>query len=1700
LKTLTFLDITHPDDRPATRALQQNAVKGKRESFEVEKRYIRKNGAIVWVHVSVGAIHDASGHVTHTIGLITDITERKRSEEALRESEAQFRALAESTTDWLWEIDEQGRYTYCSPKIRDLLGYEPDEALGKTPFDFMPEEEARRVAGVFGPIAAARLPFAGIENTNRHKNGRLVILECRGTPIIDDNGVFGGYRGFDQDITERKQAERALQDRERALARFKATLDQTHDCVFMFAPDTLRFIYCNRGAVEQVGYSEVELSAMTPLDIKPEFTERSFREILQPLQDGSKVSHVFETIHRHKDGHDVAVEVSVQLVREEGQEGRFVAVVRDITERKQAEQALRESEEKFRTIVEASPIGIFMIDPSGSVTYGNAADLRMTGLSWEDTLGTRWIKAIHPEDRVQVLADWQAAMQQGKSYVGTGRYLHEDGTIVWWDVQTVAVRVSGRLLGHVGMVVDITVRKQAEDALRASEERLRLSLEAASQGIYDLNVQTGEALVSSGYASMLGYDPATFHETTDAWIERLHPDDRERVADYYRAYVAGEIPEYRVEFRQRTYGGDWRWVLSLGRIVERDARGEPLRMLGTHTDITERKRVEESLRISEERFQIVARATNEAIWDWDLNTDEVEWNQGFQDLFGYKSEDIEPSAQSWTSRLHPDDRGRVIAEIHAAIGSGKQFWCDEYRFLRADGSHAHIFDRGYIIHDSAAKPIRMIGSMQDITERKQAEEALRASEERFELAVRGSNTAIWDWDLRTNKTYFSPLWKSMLGYGEHELKDEFFEWEERLHPDDRDRSSATVRAYLNGTNPQYELEHRLRHKDGSYRWILARGVSICDTEGKPYRMSGSHIDITELKETQETLAQRERQLQTVLDALPLGVWFTDQAGRLLLANPAARQIWSGIRQVGIETGANAAGWWEAMGPSRELHRWALSQALTKGIPSLHETLDLECLDGTKKTIRNSTVPVRDEAGLVVGALVLNEDVTSLRQAQEALRLTQFSVDHAVEAFFWIDHQGNILNVNESACRMLERSREELITMTVHDIDPNFPPELWPTHWAELKQKGSITFETKLWSQPGHVIATEVTVNYLHYDGHEYNCAIMRDIGERKRAEEALRRSEARLRTITDAVPGAVYQYELSADGTQRFLFLSQGIQGLFGVTSAEGENDFSSIWNRILPGEVEDFWASIRESSEILSPWKHEFRILHADGTTRWIRGNSIPESPRNDGSILWNGILVDITERKQAEETLRLAKFSMDRAADAVYWIDPQAKVLYVNEAGSFMLGYSKDELCAMTVHDLNPAFEADKWPEFWEETKRRGTMVIETVHRSKNGRLIPVEVSANYLSHEGKEYHCAFVRDITERQQAEEKLRESHAFIRQIIDTNPNLIFVKDREGRFTLANKAVADTYGTTVENLIGKTDADFNANQEEVVSFRQNDLEVMETLQELFLSEEMITDSMGRTRWLQTVKRPILDHEGRAIMVLGSSTDITERKRMEETLRQREHDLRAALEGRERISQDLHDGILQSLFAVGLALESVKLTMSARNLKTSRASLNQAINQLNDVMREIRNFIAGLGSDLLKGRDLPAALQHMLETLTENQATRVRLAVEDRAAKALSTEQSSHLLRVIQEAVGNCIKHGRAQEARVSLKMLKQGVRLSIRDDGRGFNLSAAKGAGHGLTNMAARAQKIGGRLTILSKVNEGTRVVLDLPNEAVLAFH
>ena len=270
---------------------------------------------------------------------------------------------------------------------------------------------------------------------------------------------------------------------------------------------------------------------------------------------------------------------------------------------------------------------------------------------------------------------------------------------------------------------------------------------------------------------------------------------------------------------------------------------------------------------------------------------------------------------------------------------------------------------------------------------------------------------------------------------------------------------------------------------------------------------------------------------------------------------------------------------------------------------------------------------------------------------------------------------------------------------------------------------------------------------------------------------------------------------------------------------------------------------------------------------------------------------------RRQAEATLREtsrqaeAKFEAlaENAQDAIVSADSGGNIIYFNKAAQHAFGYEASEVLGKPLTLLMPERFRDQhvagmtWFAAREESYTVARM-MDAIGQKKNRAEFPVELSLGSWTTRGEKFVTAIFRDVTERTQIAEAISQQRTFLRQVIDINPNFIFAKDREGRFVLANKALADVFGTTVEDLTAKTGADFNRNAQEVEYFRRTDLVVMDSLQEQFIPEEPVTDAQGRTRWLQTVKRPIIGEDGKATLVLGSSTDITHRKLVEEKLRE------------------------------------------------------------------------------------------------------------------------------------------------------------------------------------------------------------------------
>jgi len=461
----------HPEDMQRCLDIYTQSF-DRREKFRMEYRLRRHDGEYRWI-LDVGVPRFAeNGSFAGYIGIGVDVTERKQTEEALRESEERDRHLVESANDWVWEVNANVEYTYVGPQCRKILGYEAEEIIGKTPFDLMPPEEARRVAAVFAPIAAERKPFRALENINRHKDGHLVSLETNGAPVINREGEFLGYRGMDRDITERKRAEEALRESE---ARYEQLAEQSRTTHWEVDLQGL-FTHVSHVSEASWGYRPEEVvNRIHFYDLHPEDGRDAFKAAIfafaerkQPFRD---VVHPVET----KDGRITWGSLSgIPVLNNDGTLRGYRGSCTDITERKSAEEALRESEEKFRRVVEHIGDALFVDNVEGQIVFANERFLNLFGYSREELPDIKLEDYVAPEYRA-TLRDRHDRRVRGEVVPTHFEYegFRRDGKRMWLEVDVVPVTdENGNLIGTQSALREITERKRAEEALSGMARKL----------------------------------------------------------------------------------------------------------------------------------------------------------------------------------------------------------------------------------------------------------------------------------------------------------------------------------------------------------------------------------------------------------------------------------------------------------------------------------------------------------------------------------------------------------------------------------------------------------------------------------------------------------------------------------------------------------------------------------------------------------------------------------------------------------------------------------------------------------------------------------------------------------------------------------------------------------------------------------------------------------------------------------------------------------------------------------------------------------------------------------------------------------------------------------------------------------------------------------------------------------------------------
>lgn len=445
----------------------------------------------------------------------------------------------------------------------------------------------------------------------------------------------------------------------------------------------------------------------------------------------------------------------------------MVGALKDALERQQV--VLEISRKQLSDTMQAAAIGMALVSPAGRWLKVNPALCQLLGYSEQELLPLTFQDVTHPDDLELDLANVQALLDgRNDTYRMEKRYLCKDGREVWALLAVSIVRDQhGEPLYFVAQVEDIDQLKRAEEALRASEERWNFALSGSGQGVWDWDRAAGTVFFSDTWKTMLGFAPQDIGNDIDEWWSRIHPEDAEWVRVLLERIAQGRDSRYAIEYRLLDKRHSAVWIHDRGVVIERDAAGQPRRLIGTHTDISARKRDEVERRRQSERMALAVAAARVGIWEWHIGSNTLIWDERMYELYGRQPGDGDPRLEYWYNSLHPDDSERALQEMVLAQ-QGKKPLDTEFRVLWPDGQVRHVRALATVRCDEYGVPVAMTGTNWDITERHRLAEALAEEKELWRVTLHSIGDAVIATDTARAISYMNPVAEALTGWSQSE--------------------------------------------------------------------------------------------------------------------------------------------------------------------------------------------------------------------------------------------------------------------------------------------------------------------------------------------------------------------------------------------------------------------------------------------------------------------------------------------------------------------------------------------------------------------------------------------------------------------------------------------------------------------------------------------------------------------------------------------------------------------------------------------------------------------------------------------------------------------------------------------------------------------------------------------------------------------
>lgn len=851
-------------------------------------------------------------------------------------------------------------------------------------------------------------------------------------------------------------------------------------------------------------------------------------------------------------------------------------------------------------------------------------------------------------------------------------------------------------------------QQRAEEALRNSEERFRSLFQTMTEGAALHELIRDEKGTPIDYR-ILDINPAYTHHTGITAAQArgasakilYHTDPPPYLDVYVRVAETGSPESFETFFPplQKYFAIS---VCSPG----------PDKFATIFEDITERKQIESALAQEKIFTDAVLDSVPGLLYVYDEQGHLIRWNKKHEELTGYSADELRHKQLLDWFQGEPEDTAKIVAGVEKAFHEG--YSQSEAHLLTKGGTRLLYFFTA--VRMNLRGRVYFVGIGIDITERNRVEDALRKSEERFRALFQRSPLPMAIYRDSGAIEYLNDRFVTTFGYTRDDIPT-LQQWWPLAYPDEQYRRE--VMTTWNAMLEQAERTHsdieshefRVTGKDGVERIMEIFSTKIGD------RNLAIWNDITARKQAENALRKNEAMLRAIYDAaLNISLIITDTADiepRVLEFSPGAERIFGYTRE-------------EMLGqPVNRLHRQsdieqfpAVHEAMRRGKTGFSGEMVLIRKNGEAFPALFSTYPLFDDQGRMYAALGVTIDISELRRAEEALRLSQFSIEKAADSIFWMDFDGRLLYVNEAGCRSLQYSLEELQQMTVFDIDPIFLRERWQEHSERLRREGSFVIKTCHRRKNGETFPVEISINYIKYDSKEYNFAFARDITERKRAEETLRQSEERLSLLIRNSPDVMY----ILDTDLRYIWIPKNIidnprANMVGVTDRD-----------LFPPEEADRLDAInRKVMATGENIRYDLTVQIAQGTLYFDN----TASPWRDAEGRINGVVVyvhDITNLKLAEQSLARERAYLASAIDLlpfpILLTTPQQQIIRQNRASQALLHEPNSpewwEVQLLDPHTRAPIPRRD-WP-LTRALRGEVTPTTEWILALPNGQETPV------------------------------------------------------------------------------------------------------------------------------------------------------------------------------------------------------------------------------------------------------------------------------------------------------------------------------------------------------------------------------------------